>query len=175
MAKKKPHYRLQPVLEQRQRRRDEAQRQVAAAEQALEQQMRRLAEMMECKRQLVLKKDELRQEFESLIGRPGVALAEESVRYDRYQTVIDEKVREMDGAIGRQRVTVRQAESALERAKAALLEAITELRAMEKHKENWEAEVRREEREREQEQQEELGQTMWLQQRQQARRRAQRG
>jgi hypothetical protein len=175
MAGNKPSYRLQPVLEQRQRRREEAERVVADAKKELRQQMERLSEMMECKRQLEVKRQELVAEFEAMIGQPGVALAEESLRHDRYQKILLQKFVEMDGAIARQRNAVRQAELKIDAAKQALLKAITDLKAMEKHKETWEEQVKREAREREQEVQEELGQTMWLQQRQRRQRRANQG
>ncbi len=167
MAAKRPKYRLQPVLEQRQRRREEAERAVADAKEALRREMERLAGMMECKRELELKQEQLRAEFQALIGKPGVALAE--------QEVVAQKVREIDGAIARQRQAVRKAQIQIDLANEALLEAITDLKALEKHKENWEEQVRREQLAREQAVQEELGQTMWLQERQRAQRRGTHG
>lgn len=164
MADKLPPYRLQPVLEQRERRKQQAERALGEAKQRLRAEQQRLEEMLEVRRQLDAKRIETTRRFEELLTQPGVPIAEESLRHDRYQQVLAEQAARMDAEIAQQRRAVAAAERGVAEAQAALLKAATDLQAMEKHKEKWEEKVRREAREREQEVQEELGQAMWLQQ-----------
>lgn len=173
MAKKLPRYRLQPVFEQRERRKDEATKALVAAREALEAEKQRLVTMQQAREELAKKREQTVEDFmQRLLGGDMQRVGEARQQHDYYLEVLDQEAQRMDAAIVQQHQAIARAEQGVVKAQEALLHAATELKAMEKHKEKWAAELKAEWDRKEQEVQEELGQVMWLQQRRDARRRS---
>ncbi|MFC1705331.1 hypothetical protein ACFL59_00735 [Planctomycetota bacterium] len=162
---KKPSYRLQPVLEQREREKDAANRLVLQRQKELRFEEQKLTKLQEMRRQVDVRKEECTAKFYEIMTRPGVSIAEESLRHDRFQEVLDKEAAAHDQAIVQQRRAIQRAEQRIEEAKQALLKTAIDVQGMEKHKEQWAHGVKVEEQRKEQAEQEELGGVMWLQQR----------
>jgi hypothetical protein len=164
----KQTYRLQPVLEKRQREKDQAVQKVAEAKKQVEYEQKKLEKIIEMRMQVDEKKKLCTQRFYEQLEKAGTNVAEESTSHDLYQKVLDVEARNHDEAIVRQKIVIEEAKDKVKQAEAALLQATINVQAMEKHKEDWEKQVKREELEKEQELGEELGEAMWLQQRRKA-------
>lgn len=166
-----PVYRLQIVLEQREREKKDKEEQLATTQKELKAEQLKLDEKIEERRQVDVRKETAAAAFQSNIMKPGCNIADEAERHDWYQKSLDAEAERIDAEIQAQKQAVRRAEQRVEDAKMELLQAATELQAMEKHKENWAKQTKKEIAEKEQMQQEEIGESMWLAQRRDAARR----
>jgi hypothetical protein len=160
-----PQYRLQIVLEQREREKKEKEEQLAETQKALRAEQKKLEEKIAERKQVDVKKNQASANFQAALLRPGCAISEEAERHDWYQKSLDAEAARLDQQVAQQRQAVRRAEQRVEDAKLELVKAATEVQAMEKHKENWTKQVKKELAEKEQMQQEEIGEAMWLAQR----------
>jgi hypothetical protein len=168
---KMPAYRLQIVLDQREAEKKKKEEQLAETQKALREERKKLEELEEERRQVDVRKEAATAEFHARMMKPGCSIAEEADRHDWYQKSQDAEAARIDGEIQGQKQAVRRAEQRVEDARMELQQAATELQAMEKHKEKWSKEVKREIAEKEQLQQEEIGEAMWLAQRRDEQRR----
>ncbi|MGH7297921.1 MAG: hypothetical protein ACRELB_23475 [Polyangiaceae bacterium] len=168
---------MQFVLEQREKARKAAEEALAEAKKALRVEQQKLAALEEERRQVDVRKKKAGDEFSAALSRPGTNIAEEATLHDNFQRAQDAEAKRLDGLVQQQFQAVRRAQGRVEDAMLALTRAAADLQAMEKHKENWLREVKKEALVKEQNEQEELGQAMWLQQQRemQARQQAQRG
>lgn len=168
---KMPAYRLQMVLEQREAEKKKKEEQLAETQKALREEKKKLEELEEERRQVDVRKEQATQDFHARMMQPGCNIAEEADRHDWYQKAQNAEAERIDGEIAAQKQAIRRAEQRVEEARHELTQAATELQAMEKHKEKWTKEVKREIAEKEQLQQEEIGEAMWLAQRRDEQRR----
>lgn len=164
----KQAYRLQPVLEKRVRERDKAQSLVAEAKLAVTYEEKKLEKLCEMRMEVDRRKQACTDNFYRMIGEPGVDIGAQSTAHDRYQEVLKREAKHHDEAIVRQKIAIEDAKERVKIREKELLQASINVQAMEKHKEEWQLQVKREEIEKEQEQQEELGEAMWLQARRNA-------
>ncbi|HVY61285.1 MAG TPA: hypothetical protein VHF22_06505, partial [Planctomycetota bacterium] len=162
---KAPQYRLQIVLDQREREKKEKEEQLAETQKALRAEQKKLEAKIAERKEVDVKKERAAAAFQANIMKPGCMIGEEAERHDWYQKSLDAEAARLDQEVALQRQAVRRAEQRVEDAKQELLKAATELQAMEKHKENWQKQVKKELAEKEQMQQEEIGEAMWLAQR----------
>ena len=89
-------------------------------------------------------------------------VTDQSAAY-RYIERLKEREAEQSARIDGQKEAVREAEKVLKRAQDALVVATQELKALQKHKEKWAEEVKRERMMREEDQMDEIGQTIFNQ------------
>ena len=156
-----PPYRLQTLLEIRERAKEAAEQAFAEAMQALAKEKQKLKEMEE---ELERRKRERKQKVMAYLeevmakgaGAGGLNMMnrfEERLKDEEAQLAL-----EIDG----QKESVRAAERHVEEKRAEMAEAAKELKAIEKHRENWQKQVRAEREMREELTQEEIGNALHL-------------
>lgn len=151
----KNKYKLQPVLDVRERAKQEAAQgvatrraQLAEAESEL---LRREQAVMDCQTRQATAQSEMLREIES-----GTE-ARQVVTHRTHLTDLRESEQELKNHVEQQKVVVTRAESNLETALAALIESSRELQVIEKHREGWSEQTRRVEQRREQKVSDEIG------------------
>lgn len=153
MPKKK--YKLQPVLDVRDRVKQEAMRRVAQRRAQLTEAeaelTRRVQTLEECRARQIEARAKMLHEME-----PGAA-ARHLVTHRTHLADLRNTEDELNDNVEKQRATVARAQGELESALAALVEASKEVRAIEKHREEWGQRVRRAEQRREQKLSDEIG------------------
>jgi flagellar export protein FliJ len=157
-----PQYRLQTLLEMRERAEEEAKQAFAAAMKALEKEkaeQKRLEDDLEQRK--VTRKQKV-QEFLAGVMKNGVA-ANGIGAMNRFEDRLKDEEAKVALEIERQKDKVRQAEKTVELRRLEMADAAKEKKAIEKHKENWQKEVRKERQMREELAQEEIGNTLHLQ------------
>jgi len=153
---KLPQYRLEPVLEQRERARHEAEMALAAAREALEAEIDKLKEL-EAEKEKKLQKIELTRQQRDQKALEGTLTVEQSRQYKLYIQRLHNDVKEMDIVIYKQARAVERAEENVAKAKDFLLLCAKEYEAMAKHKERWLEERKAEMDKKEQKLMEEIG------------------
>ncbi|HEX8474436.1 MAG TPA: hypothetical protein VF666_10415 [Pyrinomonadaceae bacterium] len=163
MAQKK--YRLQTVMEVRDRAKQEATQKVAARRAELasaeEELARREQAVTDCRAQQAEAQARMLRTVED-----GVA-AGEVVAHRTHLADLRRLEQELIERVEQQRVAVVRAESELQNALAALIEASKELQVIEKHREGWREQTRRAEQRREQKLGDEIGQLLYEQRKKQ--------
>jgi flagellar export protein FliJ len=151
----KNKYKLQPVLDVRERAKQEAAQgvatrraQLAEAEAEL---LRREQAVMDCQTRQTLAQAEMLREIES-----GTE-ARQVVAHRTHLADLREAERDLKNHVEQQKAVVTRAESNLEAALAALIESSRELQVIEKHRASWSEQTRRVEQRREQKVSDEIG------------------
>ena len=151
----KNKYKLQPVLDVRDRVKQEAMRRVAQRRAQLAEAeaelVRRERALQECRTQQVEARAKMLREMEA------GAEARHLVTHRTHLADLRGREDELIASVGQQKAAVARAEGELENALAALVEASKEVRAMEKHREDWGQRMRRDEQRREQKLSDEIG------------------
>src|SRR5687768_6496555 len=125
-----PPYRLQVVLEQKERAKKEAEEALAATQKALKEEKLKLEKKIEERKQVDVKKAQATTDFQGNLMKPGCQISEEADRHDWYQKALDQEAAKLDDEVAAQRQAVRRAEQRVEDARMELLKAATELQAM---------------------------------------------
>ena len=153
MAKEK--YRLQSVLDVRDRAKQDAARTVAARRAQLAEAEAELARreqaVEDCRARQVEARARMVEET-----KEG-AEAHRLVAHRTHLTDLRETEAQLLAAVGQQKNVVARAEAEVEKALAALVEAAKELQVMEKHRETWRERLRRDGARREQKLNDEIG------------------
>lgn len=157
-----PPYRLQTLIEMRERAKKEAEQAFSDAVKALEKQR---AELTRMEQELVTRKAERKQKVMAYLqqimakGNAGVSGFNQMNRYE--ERLKDEEA-QLALEIERQKEVVRNAEKRVEQCRYVMAEAAKELKAIEKHKEKWAKQLKEERDKREEMSQEEIGNTLFL-------------
>ncbi|MCL2178408.1 MAG: flagellar assembly protein FliH [Proteobacteria bacterium] len=159
-----PAYRLQTLLEMRERAEE-------AAKQAFSEAMRvfhKQKEILETMRSDLTRRQEERKEKvlafrQSVLSQAVLANAFEQI--ERFEQRLQEEEARVELEIGAQEGTVERARQRVEQRRVEMAEAAKEKKAIEKHKEQWAKQVRYERQAREELMQEEIGNTLHLQKR----------
>ena len=156
-----PEYRLQALLEMRQRAEKEAQDQLAAEKKKLIAEQQKLQELKDQKQQMIqarlARRDELTQKMRA--GQMSVQKIQEEYRFlDR----MAQEITAMDDVIYRQEQAVKAQELEVQHALEVLVEKSKELKALEKHKEKWLKEWKAEQARKEADRMDEVGQTIFM-------------
>jgi flagellar export protein FliJ len=157
-----PKYRLQTLLELRERAKKDAEEVFARALQQLAEEEARLREEEENLERMIEDRHRRREEYARKLASGEMKVTDQSNAY-RYIERLKEKEVEQQTVIDAQKEQVREAEKEVKRAQDALVLANQELKALEKHKEKWEEEVKRERMLREENAMDELGQSIFQQ------------
>jgi flagellar export protein FliJ len=157
-----PAYRLQALLDIRTRAEDEAKEAFSAAVKAAEKEKQALAGLQkDLERRKVERKAKVAAFLQEVTAKgAGVGGFQQMHRFE--QRLKDEEA-QLALEIDRQREVVAQAEKLVEQRRAEMAEAAKERKAIEKHRDTWKAEVRKERMAREELNQEEIGNTLHLQ------------
>lgn len=157
-----PTYRLQALLEIRERAKKEAEEIFAQATQALREEQDKLAAEERRLEEMIEDRHRRRESYARQLASGEMKVTDQSNAY-RYIERLKEKEAEQQTVIDAQREQVREAEKEMRRCQAALVEAARELEALVKHKEKWAEQVKRERMMREENIMDEIGQTIFQQ------------
>jgi flagellar export protein FliJ len=157
-----PKYRLQLILDKRQKEKEDAEKKLALAQKALEEERKiekqKELEVEQAKQRKEDSKKELNQKM--LEGLLDISKIRQGKDFLKSLDIEIEKAKER---LVQQQQKVQQAEKFLEQRRSELIEATTQFQAMEKHKENWLAKIKKEQEAAEQNEQEEIGNVLFLQ------------
>lgn len=156
-----PAYRLQTLLEMRERAEEEAKQRFAEAMRELAEakaEQKRLEEDLERRKEERAMKVAayLEDIMQKGIGASGMS------QMNRFEDRLKDEEAQVALEIERQKEVVHDAEALVERRRAEMAEAAKEKKAIEKHKEKWTAQVRKERQGREDLAQEEIGNTLFM-------------
>ncbi|WP_338867508.1 flagellar assembly protein FliH [Myxococcus stipitatus] len=156
-----PPYRLQTLLDMRARAKEEAEQAFSDAIKALEREKAELQRLME---ELERRKRERKEKVAAYLkevmakgaginGMNMMGRFEERLKDEEAQVALE---------VERQREAVKVAERVVEQRRREMAEAAKELKAIEKHKETWQKQVKYERQQREELNQEEIGNALFL-------------
>lgn len=156
-----PPYRLQALQDMRARAKEEAEQAFSAAIKALEkekQELQRLIDDLERRKRERKEKvaaylKEVMAKGAGINGMNMMSRFEERLKDEEAQVALE---------VERQREAVKVAEKLVERRRQEMADAAMELKAIEKHKENWLKQVKYERQQREELNQEEIGNALFL-------------
>ncbi len=157
----KPDYRLQALVTLRERRKEEAERflGVKLAELAAEQ--KRQKEMEDELERMIAKREAKMREYAEK-SMKGMMAAQDVVGANVYIERLKEQEEAQENAIEGQKQVVAQKKDEVDDARKQVVLATQDLKALEKHKEKWAAEVRKEQENREEAVMDEIAQTIYL-------------
>lgn len=154
-----PPYRLQTLLEVRERKKEAAERYLGTCLAALKKEQDRLADMERELERMIAKRETRRREYMEQAMK-GEISALDAINTNKYI----ERLKELEviqvEAIDGQKGVVEQRQEDVDAARAALIAANQELKALERHKEKWVEEVKKERAAREEDAMDELAQTI---------------
>ncbi len=156
------NYRLQTLLEMRQRAKEEAEHRFSDAMQALakeQKEQKRLEEDLERRKQE--RKAKVAAYLAEIMAKGVVGISAFN-QMNRYEERLKDEEAQVALDIERQKEVVKAAEQLVEERRREMAEAAKELKAIEKHKENWAKEIKKERDMREELAQEEIGNALHL-------------
>ena len=154
-------YRLAALLRVREIKKEEAEKLLGEKLTALRVEQKRQREMQEELERMVLKREQRMREYAEKSMR-GQMSASEVTGANLYIERLKEQEDAQKNAIEGQKAVVAQKQTEVDEARQAVLVATQELKALEKHKEKWVAEVKREADVREEETMDEIAQAIHL-------------
>ena len=158
----KPKYRLQALLEIRERAEQEAKDAFAAATTALRQQEELLQEMKDELDRMIEDRHRRREEYSQKLASGEMKITDQSSAY-RFIDRMKERETEQEYAIEGQRENVRNAEKELKVAQDELIRATQDLKALQKHQEKWLEQIKKERAQKEADAMDEIGQVIFNQ------------
>jgi flagellar export protein FliJ len=156
-----PPYRLQTLLEIRERKKEAAERELSRTMHELKLARDKQAAMELELQRMIAKREERRRDYMQKAMKGEIA-AQEAVNINKYIERLKEQELVQQDAIEGQKAVVAQREEDVEEARKALVFATQELKALEKHKEKWVEEVKKARAAKEEEEMDELAQTIFL-------------
>ena len=156
----KPQYRLQTLLEMREREEKEAKDRLALKRRALAEEQRLLDEMHQYHEQMKADRAARAAEIDQKMSSGEIGV-DAYLGAQRYLERLDNEIEEYEAEIRQQDKKVAFAEQEVEWAMTDLTEATQKLKALEKHKEKWEEEVKKELAVKEEMVQDEIAQTVF--------------
>jgi len=158
---KLPKYRLEPVLEQKKRAKEESERNLRDAREALDVEIQKLEEL-EKEKEKKLEEIERTRQKRNLKAVEGTLTVNESRQYKLFIQRLHSEVKEMDIKIYKQSRAVKKAEENVDKANDHLIHCAKEHKAMSKHREKWMKELKMEMAKKEQKLMEEIGMGQYL-------------
>ena len=156
-----PPYRLQVLLEMRERAKEEAEQAFSDAVKALEKEK---AEQKRLEEDLAKRKAERKQKvlahMQQVMSKGAGVTG--LTNMNRYEDRLKDEEAQVALEIERQKEAVKVAERLVEQKRREMAEAAKELKAIEKHKETWQKQIRAERQAKEELNQEEIGNTLFL-------------
>lgn len=157
----KPDYRLEALRKLRERKKEETERILGEKLAALKKEQDRQREMEEELERMIAKREAKMREYAEK-SMKGMMSAQEVVGANVYIERLKELEEAQKNAIEGQKQVVAQKKEEVEEARKAVLIATQDLKALEKHKEKWAQQVKREMEAREEEVMDEIAQTIYL-------------
>ena len=153
-------YRLQALLGIRERAEEEAKQFFAEMQAALRHQEELLQEYEKELEEMIADRMRRREEYSQKLASGEMKITDQSSAY-RYIERLKERETDQKYKIEGQKESVKQAEMDLKRSKDALVHATQELKALLKHKEKWETELKKKRAQRQADEMDEIGQTIY--------------
>lgn len=153
-------YRLEALLGIRERAEEAAKEAFAAAMNALNKEKQIQKQLEDELKAMIEERKRRREEYARKLQAGEMKVTDQSSAY-RFIERMKEKEAEQQAKIDAQKESVREAEKALKRAQDNLILATQDLKALQKHKEKWWEEVKRERAMREEDQLDEIAQTIF--------------
>jgi flagellar export protein FliJ len=157
-----PPYRLQTLLEMRERAEEEAKQAFSEAMKALAAEKKKLAELeADLARRKAERKGKIQAYMAEIMKKganPGAM-----TQMNRFEQRLKDEEAQVALEIERQKEAVHEAEKLVEQRRMEMAEAAKEKKAIEKHKENWAKQVKYERQQKEDMNTEEIGNTLHLQ------------
>jgi len=153
-------YRLQALLGIRERAEEEAKQHFADMQAALRHQEELLQEYEKELEDMIADRLRRREEYSQKLASGEMKITDQSSAY-RYIDRLKERETDQKYKIEGQKESVKQAEMDLKRSKDALVHATQELKALLKHKEKWETELKKKRAQRQADEMDEIGQTIY--------------
>ncbi len=155
-------YRLQALVEIRERAEEEAKNSFAEATQALRAEEDTLKELEDELEAMIADRLRRREDYAQKLASGEMKVTDQAAAY-RYIDRMKEQEQEQRGKIDGQRENVRDAEKHLKLAQDALIEATQDLKALEKHKEKWAAAIKKKRQLAEEDNLDEIAQVIFTQ------------
>jgi flagellar export protein FliJ len=156
-----PKYRLQIVLDKRQKAKEEAEKALGEAQKALEQERKKEAECVKAVEDAKQHKENAKAELNKKILEGQLSIEKIRMGKDHVKN-LDFEIKKAEQRLEQQRQQVKQAEAFLEQRRAELIEKTKDFQAIEKHKEKWAQNLKKEIENAEQNEQEEIGNVLFL-------------
>lgn len=153
-------YRLKTLLEMRERAEEAAKEVFARAMAQLRQEEQRLKDLEEELERMIEDRKRRRAEYAQKLATGEMKVTDQASAY-RYIERLKEKESEQKGRIDGQREHLREAEKVVKRAQDALIQATQDLKALQKHKEKWQEELKKARQQREEDNLDEIAQTIY--------------
>lgn len=157
----KQEYRLSVLLEMRERKKEDAERYLGECIQALKKAQERLQELKTELERMIADRENRRREYSEKVMR-GEMSAQDAVSAEKFIERLKEKEERKKEEIEAQKDVVKARERDVEGARADLVAATRDLKALQKHKEKWAEQVKKEMMAREEEAADDLSQTIFL-------------
>ncbi|WNG15481.1 flagellar assembly protein FliH [Cystobacter fuscus] len=157
-----PPYRLQTLIEMRERAKEEAEQAFSAAVKALakeKQELQRLEEELVTRK--AMRKQKVQEYLQQVMAK-GVTGIGGFNQMNRYEERLKDEEAQLALEVERQKDAVITAEKLVEQKRREMAEAAKELKAIEKHKENWKKQLKEERDKKEEMNQEEIGNTLFM-------------
>src|SRR6185436_18217103 len=156
-----PKYRLQLILEKRQKIKEDAEKALSEAQKLLEDE-KKLEKQKELEiEQAKQRKEDSKKELNKKMLE-GVMDVAKVQNHKNFLKSLDFEIEKAKERLVAQQQKVKQAENFLEQKRVELINATTEFQAMEKHKEKWLEKVKKEIETAEANEQEEIGNVLFL-------------
>jgi type III secretion system (T3SS) protein YscO len=155
-------YRLQIVLDKRQKIKEDAEKNLAEAQQAVIAEQKKEQECVDEVEKAKQRKEDEKKELnkktmEGLLSIEKIKMGKEFLK------TLDFEIKKAQDKLEQQRLKVQEAKDFVEKRRAELVEATKEFQAIEKHKQKWHEQLKKEMEAKEQEEQEEIGNVLFLQ------------
>ena len=154
-----PEYRLATLVKLRERKKEEAEQYLATCLNALREEQKRLQEMEEELDRMIAKREAKMREYAEKSMR-GEMSAQGVVGANVYIERLKEQEEEQKTAIEGQKGVIRQRQEDVDGARQDVVVATQDLQALEKHREKWEEEVKRERMVKEENRMDEIAQAI---------------
>lgn len=156
-----PKYRLQIVLDKRQKAKEDAEKSLVEAQKALEAEKQKELQCVQAVEDAKKIKENAKVELNQKIFEGKLSVEKIRMGKDHLKS-LDFEIKKAEQKLEEQRVRVREAESFLEQRRTELVEKTKDFQAIEKHKEKWAENLKKEIENAEQNEQEEIGNVLFL-------------
>ncbi len=156
MKKSLLRYRLQPMLDMKERAKKKAEIRLAKALKELDEARKKLKKLEEEKQQIIRRRKECRRELHEKVAA-GAATAKDGHNRVNYLRKLEDDEKQKSEEIEQQKKAIEQCEMQVKRARREYIDAVKDLRVMEKHKELWRKKLQHEINREEEKEMDELG------------------
>lgn len=157
----KPDYRLQALVTLRERKKEEAERFLGLKLAELKKEQDRQKEMEDELERMIAKREAKMREYAEK-SMKGMMAAQDVVGANVYIERLKEQEEAQENAIEGQKQVVAQKRDEVDEARKGVMIATQELKALEKHKEKWQLEVKKEQEAKEEAVMDDIAQTIFL-------------